>query len=101
MTCLFALSQQIPDNSSKTVEIGKIRAEVFCCIVGLSRYWLTLVKCTSWNVWDIHEKNIVHINFKPRDKIVEINSNRPIITINVNGTNSLVKSKVIDFKKKT
>lgn len=86
---MFVLSQQISDSSSKTVETGKIRAEIFCCIFGVSRYSLTLVKCTSLNVQDIHKKNIVHINFKSRDKKVEINSDILIITININGTNWL------------
>lgn len=93
---MFVLSH-IPDSSSKTVETGKIRAEIFCCIFEMSRYSLTLVKCTSLNVQDIH-KNIVHINFKSRDKKVEINSN---ISINHNKYkwNKLVKSKVTYFLK--
>lgn len=44
-------------------------------------------------------QNVKHTNSKPKAKMVEENSNVSIITINVNGVNSLVKSKVYIFFK--
>lgn len=46
-----------------------------------------IIKCQGY-------QNVMHINSEPKAKMVEVNSNVSIIIINVNGVNSLVKSKV-------